>query len=258
MYVPGLREPPDWRILLAAGAYPDLTLFNKFGVNPSVGTSFEVIEAAGGTYPFPTSAQTVRVRSGGDTADTVAGANARKIIVQGINSNMELASEEIDLAGASASAPTIASWWRVFRAYVTEVGTYGVTNAAAIVIENTSDTDALLTIRAGEGQSQAAMMATPSGYVGAITRFNTSVDTGKTVTTRLMIRRDFNNTSTNIRPARVQIELDGIQDAAERRGGPLIVPEATDFWVESVVTTGTAVLSASFDLTLIPTTWLRG
>ena len=55
---------------MSRGRYADRKSYHRFGVNDSVGTaSFEDVWGNGGTYPFPTTAETLRIKSGGNAAD---------------------------------------------------------------------------------------------------------------------------------------------------------------------------------------------
>jgi hypothetical protein len=63
----------------------------KFGANPAVGNgAFEDIWYNGGSYTLLTSAETVRVKAGGNAADDSAGAGARTITVYGLDENLLL------------------------------------------------------------------------------------------------------------------------------------------------------------------------
>ena len=88
----------------------------KFGKNNSVSNaSFETIWAGadlGGAtvYTFATTAETLRVKAGGNAADTSAGLGAQTILVEGLSATYEEISETVTLAGASASAATTATF----------------------------------------------------------------------------------------------------------------------------------------------------
>lgn len=90
-----MGSPPS-ELLLAAGAWPEVTSDRKFGDNPAVGTTYEIIESGGGVYPWPTSAQPVRIRAGGNAADTAGGAGARSILVTGLDENTPHANQTVE------------------------------------------------------------------------------------------------------------------------------------------------------------------
>jgi hypothetical protein len=103
----------------------------KFGKNNSVAnTAFETVWAGadlGGAtvYAFATTAENLRVKAGGNVNDTAAGTGARTIRVTGISDTYTEVTEDITLAGASASASTTALFRAVNRVEVITTGTYG-------------------------------------------------------------------------------------------------------------------------------------
>ncbi len=114
---------------LVESSHDNLLHIVKFGTNESVGTTFAHIWPLGGIYNWPSVATTVRVASGGSSNDAALGSGARTIVVDGLDENFDIATEEITLAGSSASVSTTTTFIRVHRAFVTEVGSYGGVNA---------------------------------------------------------------------------------------------------------------------------------
>ena len=111
-----VSRPNDWRLDVARNRWSAITSVHKFGENPAVGTTEEDIWFGGGLYNWLQSAATVRIAAGGNAADDSAGAGAREIQVEGLDSNWDEATELITTNGASASTATSTSFIRVNRA----------------------------------------------------------------------------------------------------------------------------------------------
>lgn len=165
---------------------------HKFGKNETLASAsvYEPVTIYG-KYPTkqPVGAITVRVKAGGDTADTVLSTTgARKVTVQGLSATGVEQEEEIDLAGASASAATTLAFTRIYRAWVSESGVYVGTGsdsmAAEITIEDSGGAEDWLTIdfdNVGRGQSQIAMYAVPLGWTGFVYEYLLTADGSNTV-----------------------------------------------------------------------------
>lgn len=175
------------------------SITHKFGRNDLItNLTEEDIIQVGATINFLSAATTVRIKSGGNAADTAAGANAREVTVYGLDSNGDVASEAIATAGTSASSATTTSFWRVYRAVVTAVGTYGVANAGDIVIENSAGGTDLIQVSAGEGQSHHASFAIPSGKTGYLLSGEFQVDPATAnaqADVKIYTRENLNDTS---------------------------------------------------------------
>ena len=152
----------------------------KFGTNKSVAAALETIWAGadnGGAllYVFPTTAETLRVKAGGDANDTSAGTGARTLTVFGLDENWNEVSETLTLAGASASAATTATFYRVNKVSIDTCGTYGGANTGVIVIENTSALQELAYIAVEEGNTSQSIYTVPAGKTAYIKKLNPQV-----------------------------------------------------------------------------------
>jgi hypothetical protein len=119
------------------GGIPQRFTVHKFGMNLTT-ASGDAIWEPGGAYPYLTytgTAKAMRVKAGGNAADTAAGTGARTVTIQGLDENFAIAQETVTLAGASASAATTTTFSRVLRVFVATTGT-GRTNASTIDIED--------------------------------------------------------------------------------------------------------------------------
>lgn len=163
----------------------------KFGGNGSVAnTAFETVwegAALGGAtlYTFPQAAETVRVKAGGDAADTLAGAGARTITVRGLDENWLEVDEDIDLAGASASAATTTTFIRINKVFTKTVGAYGGANTGNIIIENTSSLNELAYVEAEIGNTYQTIFTVPANKTLYITSIKVSVSSDNSASVRM-------------------------------------------------------------------------
>jgi hypothetical protein len=163
----------------------------KFGANPAVGNgAFEDIWYNGGSYTLLTSAETVRVKVGGNAADDAAGAGARTITVYGLDENWTEQSEVITLAGASASSATTTTFIRINRAEITTVGTANAANTGDIIIEGVVSSTLLANIEGGYGRTQLSIYTVPANKTLYITAFKISVGAADSADVRLWHTQD--------------------------------------------------------------------
>ncbi len=226
----------------------------KFGFNASVGTSDEAIHSLGGDINFPTSAQTVRIKAGGNAADDAGGDGARSIRVSGIDDNLNKVEEDIVTNGADASIATTALFWRVFRAQVLDVGVYGVANTAAITIENTTSTQELVEIPAAKGQSQTSLISTASKRPIVITHITLLVEATKVVTFNMYIREAFTTVAAPFGAKRQLLSPLKVDDGGEHipLDVPILIPELSDVWLEGVHASATAEAGSVVSYYTIP------
>lgn len=226
----------------------------KFGFNASVGTSTEAIHSMGGDINFPTSAQTVRIKAGGDAADDAGGDGARSVLVIGIDEDLDRVSELIVTNGTAVSLSTTTKFWRVFRAYVVDVGLYGVANTAIVTIENTTSTQVLLIISAGMGQSQTSLVSTASKRPIVITNISLMVEATKVVTFNLYIREAFTTVGAPFRARRQVLHPLKVDDGGEHipLHVPILVPELSDVWLEGIHASSTAEAGSAMSYYIVP------
>jgi len=249
---------------VSRGLTSGMSVIKKFGRNPAVGTSFAPI-TRGGQYrtPQPSAATTLRVKAGGNANDTAAGTGAREITLEGLGSDFLPLTETLATAGASASSATASTFTRLFRAYVSESGTYATasagSHAGAITIENGSGGTDWVTIGATDfpkSQSEIAAYTIPSGYTGYVKLKNISVDSGKTVEIIFFAREGADATAAPYKAMRSQSAFAGVAGGtlnnltgAEIPFGPYTGPCDVGFLAK--VSTGTASVSAEFEIYLV-------
>ena len=173
----------------AARGLSEYTVVHKFGRNLNLTTSFLPV-SIGGVYPTPqvAGATTLRIKAGGNANDTAAGTGAQKVLIQGLDETGAEVSEELVTAGASASAASENTYIRLYRAYVSESGTYASVSANShaddITIEDTGGTADWLTIDSTAvplAQSEIAMYSVPIDKVAYVRGLDITIETSKPV-----------------------------------------------------------------------------
>jgi len=227
---------------------------DKFGENPSCGTTEEDVWSGGGIYPgLLTSGDTVLIASGGDAADTAAGAGCREVTVQGLlASDWTVASEAIATAGTGASSATTSTFIRVFRAWCSATGTYGAANTAAISI-TTSGGTVVADIPAGFGQTQNTHYTVPAGFSAHFYGGTVVVESTKSVELKLDYRLNADDVTVPYTAKRVAIDYAGLSGVVNLdAANPLVFPAKTDIWITCDASSGTSAVSGRYNLRLVP------
>ena len=242
----------DFFVEVQKGNVAGHAMVHKFGRNAAVANgSFEHISLLSAATTFLTAATTVRVKAG-NAADDTAGAGAQEITVVGIDDNLAEVTEEIATAGASASSNSAASFWRVYRAYVSAAGTYGSANTAAVTIENSAGTVDLIQIAIEEGQSQFAGYTVPTGKTAYWLGAHIMVDANKAADVKFIQRRTFNDTSAPVESVRLINYWDGVQgNMSFQPRSPGVFPALTDLWFEAQGSGAATEVSVDFELLIV-------
>lgn len=165
-------------LAIAIGEFNDTSSIDKFGLNPSVGSSYETIWDQGGTYAYLSGAQALTATSASGASD-----DGVEVTLVGLDANWEEQTVTVTL-GATGVATTTETFRRIFRAYVS-----GNTEAQGdIAISYDGTTYAYI-----ETEYQQTMMAVytvPAGKTAYILSGNISCLKDKDVTAKLMMRRD--------------------------------------------------------------------
>ncbi len=227
-------------------------MVHKFGALQEL-TSTEDIWFVGGAYPWPTAAETVRIKAGGDAADDSDGAGAQKVMVEGLDANFAEVSEELTTNGTSVSSATTQTFIRLHRAYVTDTGTYTGVNTAAINIENSSSTNVIAAIATTFGQTEMSMYTVPAGYTAFLTNISVGISGAKAGSFCMFQRRNANDVTTPFSAKRIVWRVDDIIDPVNTDFGLRVsFPEKTDIWLTGVQGTGNAPdVEATYGLVLV-------
>ena len=233
----------------ARGLVTDKTVIHKFGHSDAINTTESTVWDVSGNHTFNETAETIRVKAGGNAADDAAGAGARTVIVEGLNENWDEVSATITLAGASASASTTDLFLRVNRAYIDSVGTEHASNTGIITIETTTTNDIMCDIGAGTGQTQMGFYSVPAGHSAYLTRIETNLDAKSSKTADIFMYR-YDHMQTGV-PKRLVWRLDSVTGQNSTLFQSYIeFTEKTDIEVRATAT-ATASLSVNYDLILI-------
>ena len=128
----------DFLIEVEKGNVPGHAIYHKFGRNPNIPDgSWEFVSNLSGQIQLLQTPSQVRL-DGSAGSDSAAGSGAREVTIEGIDDNLDLVTEALATNGSGQSSPSVNSYWRVFRAFVSECGTYGGANDGNIDIETTS------------------------------------------------------------------------------------------------------------------------
>lgn len=177
----------DNRIDIARGLVRGVSHINKFGYNPTVGTSFESVIDASNLYTYIASAGTAQVTSSNTSDD-----NGGTVLVEGLNANYEEVSETLTIGGAAGSI----QFFRVFRALLLRANT-GSTNTGIITI--TADSKTVAKILAGIGQTLMALYTIPANKKGYLMKFQGSLEKAKECEFQIMVRTPVNSNTFDIR-----------------------------------------------------------
>jgi hypothetical protein len=169
-------EDLSYSFLASANEVEGVEIIHEFGF-ATVGTSYTPI-CAGGVWRTPKFDSPVILRiAAGNAADNPAGAGARAVTVEYINSSGFRVIGTIATNGASAGTETITDVVRVNRAFVSSSGSYFDPNATivqshtgSVVLEDTNS-NTWLTIPANDlarGQSLIGCYHVPKGYTAYI------------------------------------------------------------------------------------------
>lgn len=229
----------------------------KFGRNAALTTSFTPV-SIGGIYRTPQASAATKLRvKAGNANDTAGGSGARAVYIEGLDETGARVNETLATAGESASANTANDYIRIFRAYVTESGTYATSSAgshsAAIVIENSAGTEDWLTIDAAsfpKGQSEIGVFTVPLGSNAFILESEIFVDASKPVDVLLFQRQGILDSAAPydaMRTVRSFIGVTGpVSSSSSVPLGPF--PELTDI---GFMAKGATTPSCSVDFTIL-------
>ena len=217
---------------IARGLVKGTTHINKFGYNPTVGSSYETVWDGANNYVYIATAGTATVTSTED--DDSDGT----VLVQGLDSNYNEVEETLTIGGSTGQQ----LFYRVFRAQMLSANT-GETNTGNVSI--TVDSKVAAQITQDEGQSLMSLYTIPAGKKGYLTQLDVGSSKDLENEVKFMTRNGVSlvwNTKSFI----------------TTRGGfleknfkvPLEIPEKTDIEVRAK-TSATSAISAGFELVII-------
>ncbi len=244
----------DFLVEVEKGNVSGHSMVHKFGRNDGVPSgTWEFISLLGHTV-WPLSSDTlVRVKAG-NALDTSTGTGAREITIQGITTGFLEATTTLTTAGATASTYSATSFWRVYRAWVSSVGTYGGANSSeAVIIENSAGGTDIIQIGAEEGQTQFAGWTVPVNKTAYLLGAHIHVDTNKTADIRLFTRDDIDDTVAPMKSKRLKLYLDGVEGnfMYDPSGPEVKINQKSDIWFEALGDGAVSEVSCDFELLVV-------
>lgn len=221
----------------------------KFGVNEAVGGSLETVWSYTANWiPNQILNEKLRIKAGGNAADTAAGLGAQSVLVSFLDENLLEVEETIVTNGALASTATTANCFRLLTAKVINCGTYGASNTADIVLELTGG-NIMGNIATEKGTTEQAIFTVPSGKTSYITEIMVSVGLADSCDIKLFKRPNADDVTT---PFSAVIEEWTLEDFSGGDTFPfsthLKFDEKTDIWVEAEKITGGGSARVSIDI----------
>jgi hypothetical protein len=229
------------------------SLFSFSGQKSSVTTTANVIsEKVTVAFDWPDTAETVQIATGGNVNDATAGSGALTVVVNGLDETWSEVSETLTCAGATVSAASVATFYRINSAEVESVGAYGGVNAGDIEIKNTVAGETLSFIPAGLSKSKDAKYTVPVNKTGYLARTVISVSEGNTAEIRLWERPSADDITTPFSPAKMidKVPEFGVTNEFKPEKHPKLLAK-TDFWLDAKKVTGGGVASVSSNIDII-------
>ena len=247
----------DWGVQVSRGNILNADVAHVSGM-ATVGTDLVPISDAL-VYRTPQTATALRIKAGGNAADTAAGSGARSVRLTGIDGSGNILTEVIATAGASASVSTTGQFIRLFEANVETSGTYGSQVAGShvgdIVIENAAGgTDWAKIPVNGFPTSKTSIgsYTIPKGYTGFIEGISIAVEGAKLVDVLMLYREGVLDTAPPYKPITRRKEWIGIENILiERFKMPTSFPELTDIGMLAKVSNGTGAVTVDMDILLL-------
>lgn len=245
----------DFLIEVNKGKIPGHSLIHKFGQNLNATTTEQDVWGQGGVMSFLQAAETMDVVSSDTVNDISTGANARVVTVIGLDANFNVIEEDVTLLATPVT--TIASFIRVYRMKVKEVGTYGATNLGSITATATTATTIQCNISIGDSQSGTTHYTVPTGYTAFILRISLTVDAAQSCDFHLLVRDDADLVAAPFSPTRVIHHWEGITQEGENLKANHKLLEKTDVWFTCKMTGGASgEVDTDYDILLIDNNYL--
>ena len=204
-----------------------------FGYNPDISSAFETISSVGGIYSYPTASSTAVATSSNTVSD-----NNGTVLVSGLDSNFDIASETITIGGSASTT----SFIRVFSARMVTANT-GDANVGNITI--TVDSKTVAYIPATYGSSLSANYCIPRNYKGYIMSAYAGVSKQKELTAKIMTKEVNNGNVWNTVGFQTTFAVPVYQQFVV----PIQVNEKTDIEMRAL-TDATTSVSGGFTLAL--------
>lgn len=217
---------------VARGNYADCSALNVFGINNSVGATFETVWENSNTYVFPTQGLAM-------TLVSTSALDTMNVLINGLDEQYRIITEIIALTGTSA-VTTNKLFFRINSAVI-----LSGSNVGTITIKNATVTYGLIT--PGSGITQACLYTVPVGHSMHIFRItaNSATATGAQYVTI----RNCTKTPTG-RTLRVAAATLSSSQVDYNRQIPFKIEEKTDFQFEAQSSSSTNVIAVFVEAVL--------
>lgn len=210
-----------WGLEVARGNVPNTAAKHQFGSAIDITTSYTPVTT---NQVYMTKqvagAVSLRIKAGGNANDTAAGSGAREVTLVGLDETGAEVTKTVATAGASASSATTATFIRLYDAYVSSSGAYGLpgtgAHSAAITIEDSGGTADWAVISATgypHGKSHIGCYSVPLGKQAFITHYQLTMDGNKPVDFILITRENILETAAPYTSAESELEVFGLQES---------------------------------------------
>ena len=239
---------------VALGGAKGQEIFRKFGYLGTVGSTPHLVASlAGQLRPWmPLSGIEIEVVSV-DPNDTALGTGAREVTVQGLDENFALQITTVAMNG-TAPVTTGLLWTRVWRAFVSKVGTYRGSNAGTIDISDTESTpNQILDIPADHGQTLTTHYTVPAGKTFLIYDYIIAPEATKSVHFEFLFAPGASDVTAPYPGAqRTLFNYDGVSSIIHGHFDfPFIIPEFSDVWSTASIAQGNATIFFEYSGLLI-------
>jgi len=258
----------DFLADVAAGKVVGYSIVEKFGHNNDPATASLVdVNILNTNHAFLIAADRMDVYSS-SADDNPSAAGAHRIMVEGLDANFDVLTEEIALntGDGTIAVTTTGSFIRIHRAYVSQSGTYGGTATPShlgnITIETNGTNVAQVqidTTNIAVGQTQVARYTIPNGFTGILIGYHVSVDSSKSVDAYLFQRPNADSVASSFTGAMRLVFVDDAVTGTLSRPRHLLgqnFPEKTDIWAAAQAASNNSKLSVDFTILLIDNTQL--
>ena len=235
---------------IARGNVPHVTQLQKFGRNSAVAALADVW-SFGGLYNFLLVASPLRIRAGGNAADTAGGVGARSVFLEGLDTNLDPLTAPLATNGALASLDTLVDFRRLFRVSVPDdgAGTYGGNNVGNIIIETNPGGLAVAQISATFGQTQMAIWTVPNGSHFFLRQLYVHNESARAVDVNLFQRPKADVVVAPFAGTKLVSGFNQVSGSLPPRiyTNPLPFLEKTDVWARANNPTAATALSVEFE-----------
>ena len=233
---------------------------HQFGRNVACPTTYAPV-TDNGFYRTPQvgAATSLRIKAGGNASDTANGSGARSVRIWGINQLGDEVVEIIATNGALASAPTVATFIRVYEAEVYESGTYGTQDAGShvgdITIENAAGTQDWAQIQLNgfpAATTGIGSVTIPRNHVGLLMAVQLNVDLTKSTSLIILKREGILDSAAPYKPIQKVQEFLGVSSSIKIEFDvPIKFTELTDIGVLAKVSNGTGAVSVDMEILIL-------